>query len=182
MPAGHYEPGRKFAMRERISMQITMSLRQIIQEMSKHSKHIQETYKVTVPQLICLREVFEHGPISIGALTKIVYLNNSTVTGIVDRLEKREFLRRTRISKDRRQVHLEITEAGIDFIKTAPTPLQERFIERLAELDEEKVTMILWSLEMLVDMLGPEKTHFKIVSPPSHISQPKSDLATPEDL
>ena len=169
-------------MREQISMQIMMRLRQIIQEMAKHSKFIQETYHVTVPQLICLREVYEHGPISIGALTKIVYLNNSTVTGIVDRLEKRNLLKRTRISKDRRQVHLEITKEGVDFIQTAPTPLQERFVERLKKLDEERVTMILWSLEMLVDMLGPEKVHFEIAAPPSHISQPQNDLPANEEL
>ena len=71
---------------EQVSMQIIMRLRQIIQEMSKHSKLLLENYKISAPQLICLNEVFQHGPISIGALTKIVFLNNSTVTGIVDRL------------------------------------------------------------------------------------------------
>ena len=111
----------KQIMAEQISMQIIMRLRQILQEMSKHSKFILENHKITVPQLICLHEVYEHGPISFGALTKIVYLNNSTVTGIIDRLEKREFVRRTRISKDRRQVHVEITESGIKFIRQAPS-------------------------------------------------------------
>ena len=100
----------KQIMTEQVSMQIIMRIRHIIQEMSKYSKYILENYKITVPQLICLQEVYQHGPISIGALTKIVFLNNSTVTGIVDRLEKREFVKRVRISKDRRQVHLEITE------------------------------------------------------------------------
>jgi DNA-binding MarR family transcriptional regulator len=120
-------------MPEQFSMQIMMRLRQIFQEMSKHSKHIQENYKITVPQLICLQEVYEHGPISIGALTKIVFLNNSTVTGIVDRLEKRELVRRNRISKDRRQVHVEITDAGIKFIQEAPKPLHRRFYDRLKQ-------------------------------------------------
>jgi hypothetical protein len=44
-------------MPEQYSTQIMMRLRQIFQEMSKHSKHIQENYNVTVPQLLCLREV-----------------------------------------------------------------------------------------------------------------------------
>ena len=81
---------------EQVSMQIIMRLRQIIQEMSKHSKLLLENYKISTPQLICLNEVFQHGPISIGALTKIVFLNNSTVTGIIDRLEQRELVRRVR--------------------------------------------------------------------------------------
>jgi MarR family transcriptional regulator, organic hydroperoxide resistance regulator len=162
----------KQIMIEQVSMQIIMRIRQIIQEMSKYSKYILENYKITVPQLICLREVYQHGPISIGALTKIVFLNNSTVTGIVDRLEKREFVRRIRISKDRRQVHLEITEQGIKFIKKAPKPLQDQFIDRLKALDEEKITLILWSLEMLVDMLGNKEIKMELPAPPIHITQP----------
>lgn len=158
-------------MTEQVSMQIIMRIRQIIQEMSKYSKYILENYKITVPQLICLHEVYQHGPISIGALTKIVFLNNSTVTGIIDRLEKREYVRRVRISKDRRQVHLEITEPGIAFIKESPKPLQDRFMDRLKVLDEEKITLILWSLEMLVDMLGKKDTMMEIPTPPTHIAQ-----------
>jgi len=161
-------------MTEQVSMQIIMRIRQIIQEMSKYSKYILENYKITVPQLICLNEVYQHGPISIGALTKIVFLNNSTVTGIADRLEKREFVRRIRISKDRRQVHLEITEQGIEFLKKAPKPLQDQFIDRLKALDEEKITLILWSLEMLVDMLGNKETKIEFPAPPMHITQPDS--------
>ena len=153
-------------------MQIIMRIRQIIQEMSKYSKYLLENYKITIPQLICLHEVYQHGPISIGALTKIIFLNNSTVTGIIDRLEKREFVKRVRISKDRRQVHIEISGQGIKFLKKAPKPLQDRFMDRLKALDEEKITLILWSLEMLVDMLGSEDTKIEIPVPPIHITQP----------
>ena len=102
------------------------------------------------------------------------FLNNSTVTGIVDRLEKREFVRRIRISKDRRQVHLEITEQGIEFLKKAPKPLQDQFLDRLKSLDEEKITLILWSLEMLVDMLGNKESKMEMPTPPIHITLPDS--------
>jgi len=172
----------KIVMQEQVSMQIMMRLRQIIQGMAKHSKHIQESYKVTVPQLICLREVYEQGPISIGALTKILYLNHSSLTGIVDRLEKKGFLKRNRISKDRRQVHLEITTEGVQFIQTAPTPLQERFVEQLDKLDDEKVTMILWSLEKLVDMLAPGKISSEISSPLLHIAQIEGEITPQEEI
>ena len=165
---------------EQVSMQIIMRLRQIIQEMSRHSKLILEHYKISTPQLICLHEVFQHGPISIGALTKIVFLNNSTVTGIIDRLEKRDLVRRVRISKDRRQVHIEITEQGIEFTKKAPKPIQDQFMDRLIALDEEKIALILWSLEMLVDMHGTKESTMEIPTPPSHITQP-NDMMNVED-
>ena len=167
---------------EQVSMQIIMRLRQIIQEMSRHSKLLLENYKISTPQLICLNEVFQHGPISIGALTKIVFLNNSTVTGIIDRLEKRELVRRVRISKDRRQVHIEITEQGIAFIKKAPKPIQDQFMDRLVALDEDKIALILWSLEMLVDMLGTKERTMEIPTPPSHIAQPDGTIIVEDDI
>ncbi len=158
-------------MEENISMQIMMRLRQIVQGMAKHSKHLQEKYKITLPQLICLKEVSNHGPIAIGALSKIVFINNSTVTGIIDRLEKRNFVKRVRISRDRRQVHIEITEDGQQFIKDAPTPIHQQFIKQLEEMKDEDVSMILWGLELLVDMLGKTHQQEKVSAPPKHLLQ-----------
>jgi DNA-binding MarR family transcriptional regulator len=172
--------GDKQMQAEQVSMQIIMRVRQIIQEMSRYSKYLLENYKITVPQLICLHEVYQHGPISIGALTKIVFLNNSTVTGIIDRLEKREFVKRSRISKDRRQVHLEVTKPGINFIRIAPKPLQDKFINRLTELEKEKITLIMWSLEMLVDMLSDKEIKTDLPIPPIHIT-PTEDISKIEN-
>ena len=166
---------------EQISIQIIMRLRQINQELSKHAKHIQENFKITVPQLVCLHEVYEHAPIAIGALSKIVFMNNSTVTRIVDILEKRDLVKRTRISDDRRKIHLEVTDSGTEFIQDAPIPLQLRFFDRLKELDEKQVSMILWSLEILVDMLGDEISPLEI---PTHVtlSQLESDAPAPNQI
>lgn len=166
-------------MEENISMQIMMRLRQIVQEMSRHSKQLQEKYRITLPQLICLKEVANHGPIAIGALTKIVFINNSTVTGIIDRLETRKLVQRVRISKDRRQVHVEITEEGLKFIEDAPTPIHHQFIEKLENMEQEDVSMILWGLELLVDMLGQANPSSPATRPPKHVMQLEEDLVAP---
>ncbi len=166
-------------MEENISMQIMMRLRQIIQEMSRHSKQLQEKYNITLPQLICLKEVADHGPIAIGALTQIVFINNSTVTGIIDRLEKRKLVQRVRISQDRRQVHVEITRAGLKFLEDAPTPIHHRFMEKLEQMESKDVSMLLWGLELLVDMLGQSVPGSSLPEPPKHVMQPEEDLADP---
>ncbi|HKK98961.1 MAG TPA: MarR family transcriptional regulator [Desulfotignum sp.] len=166
-------------MEENISMQIMMRLRQIIQEMSRHSKQLQEKYKITLPQLICLKEVADHGPIAIGALTQIVFINNSTVTGIIDRLEKRKLVQRVRISQDRRQVHVEITRAGLKFLEDAPTPIHHRFMEKLEKMEPRDVSILLWGLELLVDMLDQSVPGANISETPKHIMHPEEDLVDP---
>ena len=137
-----------------VVLQIARHLRQITHELDRYSKYMQENYQITIPQLVCLREIHENGPIALGALSKIVYVNSSTVTGIVDRLEKRNLVRRTRVSKDRRQIHVEITEEGLEFIANAPGPLEEKFAQRISKLDRDEVKAILFAIEKLVKMLN----------------------------
>jgi len=140
-----------------IVLQIARRLRQITHEVDRYSKYMQENYQITIPQLVCLREIHENGPIALGALSKIVYVNSSTVTGIVDRLERRNLVRRTRVSKDRRQIHVEITEEGLEFIANAPGPLEEKFTQRISKLDKDEVKAILFAIEKLVTMLNPSE-------------------------
>ncbi len=166
-------------MENKISMQITMRLRQIIQEMSRHSKQLQEKYKITLPQLICLNEIADHGPIAIGALTQIVFINNSTVTGIIDRLERRNLVQRVRISKDRRQVHVEITQAGRNFLENAPTPIHHRFMEKLEKMNPRDVSVLMWGLELLVDMLARTDPDAPSPNPPPHLIDADDDISVP---
>ena len=132
---------------------VTKRLRQIAHELDKRSKYLQERYNVTVPQIITLREIYEHGPISFSELTHIVSLNNSTVTGIVDRLERQNLVQRTRTARDRRRIDLVITDAGIEFLQRIPPPIQEGLIEGLESMSQEDVDTITWAIDTLVQLL-----------------------------
>ena len=132
---------------------IVSGLRHIARELSVHSRFIQDNYNITMPQLVCLREISDSEPIPLGELTRLLHLNNSTVTGIVDRLEKRNLVRRVRQSRDRRQIHVETTDEGKRFIEKAPKPLQDHFIEQIRLMDPLEVDKILWAIGKLADML-----------------------------
>ncbi len=136
-------------------LHITRRLRQITHAISKHSKHLQETYRLTLPQVLCLLEVHRQGSVTIGSLTRTVALNNSTITGIVDRLERDELIRRVRTSRDRRQIHLEITDHGRKAVEKLPPPLAESFMIRFAELPSTEQEQIIDSLDTLSEMLNP---------------------------
>lgn len=143
-------------MVEPLFIHLTKRLREIARAFNKYSKYLQEHHHITIPQVICLREVHEHGPITLGALTKIVALNSSTVTGIVDRLEKQDLLQRTRTSSDRRQIHLQMTEKGIRFLTEIPAPVPQAFIEGVKRCSAEEVDHIVWAVDKLAGLLGGE--------------------------
>ncbi|MFW6368513.1 MAG: MarR family winged helix-turn-helix transcriptional regulator [Spirochaetota bacterium] len=136
-----------------IYIYITKRLRKIAHAINKHSKYLQESFKLTLPQIICLREIHEHGPITFGRLTRILALNNSTTTGIVDRLERDRLVRRVRSDRDRRQVSVEITEPGITILQDAPPPLNSEFIERFENLPEEEQESIVKAIDRLASLI-----------------------------
>ncbi len=144
-------------MVEPLFIHLTKRLRVIARAFNKYSKYLQEHHRITIPQVICLREVHEHGPLTLGALTRIVSLNNSTVSGIVDRLEKQELLQRVRTSSDRRQIHLQMTDKGLHFLTTIPTPVPERFIEGMSRFSDSEIDRIVWAVDQLAELLGDEE-------------------------
>ena len=72
----------------------------------------------------------------------------------MDRLEKRRLVRRVRQSRDRRQIHVEITAEGADFIENAPDPLRDRFVTRLKAMAPEEFEKILWAIDTLAVMMN----------------------------
>ena len=159
MVKGHYETDQQLV--EPVFIHITKRLRQIAHAINKHSKYLQEKHQITVPQIICLREIYEHGPISFSALTKIVALNNSTVTGIVDRLERQELVQRTRTSADRRQIHIKITDKGVEFLQNTPPPISDQLIDGLKQYSEDEINQIIWAIDQVAILLdtGEQREH-----------------------
>ena len=108
---------------------VLISLRKIIQSIDLHSRFLVKQVGLTGPQLIILREVLKSGEIPIGKLSKTISLSQATVTGILDRLEKRGLLTRQRSETDRRQVFLQVTQTGKELLKNAPPLMRESFVE-----------------------------------------------------
>jgi len=132
---------------------ILRSLRRIIRAIDQHSRQLTQETRLTVPQLVCLRQLLSSGPSTPGDLARTVFLSQATVTGILDRLETRELIERHRSSPDRRRVIVSLTRAGRSLATEMPWPLQERFAERLAAMPVEGQRTIDSVLRQIVDMM-----------------------------
>lgn len=132
---------------------ILISLRRIIRAIDLHSRALSSRFNLTVPQLVCLRQIFRSGPCSPGDLARRVSLSQATITGIIDRLEARSLVSRVRGQTDRRKVTVSLTESGRKLAETMPWPLQERFAERLFALPEQDQARINQVLDQIVHMM-----------------------------
>jgi MarR family transcriptional regulator, organic hydroperoxide resistance regulator len=61
----------------------------------------------------------ERGPMQMNDISAEIHVENSTVTGLVDRLESRGFVVRTTVKRDRRKWHIAITDRGSAEIQKA---------------------------------------------------------------
>ena len=111
---------------------------------------------VTGPQLMVLREARRIGSAPISALARKVNLSQPTVSGIVDRLGRRGFVRRDRSASDRRTVAVTITPEGERVLRDAPSLLQDRFHSELERLEKFEQTQILATLQRIAWMMNAE--------------------------
>lgn len=108
---------------------------------------------LTVPQLFLLRQLVQSGPSSISDLAEKLNLANSTVSGIVDRLERDGFVSRTRDKVDRRIVYVHLTEHAERFKAQVPE-FQKKFLTELLQgVDEVTLQDMLTSFGRLHDLI-----------------------------
>jgi DNA-binding MarR family transcriptional regulator len=137
----------------RHGLRVLQALRQIIRAVDLYSRHLLREYEITGPQLITLLTVKEYELVTVSAIAGHIYLSPSTVIGILDRLETKGLIRRDRDLKDRRLVHVSLTEQGKALARNAPSPLQDAFAGAMRKLPETELVMIAESLERIVGLM-----------------------------
>ncbi|MFC9897250.1 MarR family winged helix-turn-helix transcriptional regulator [Nocardia sp. NPDC127579] len=89
--------------------------------------------------------VLRRGPVAMRALADTMACDASNITGIINRLEKREFVRRETSPSDRRVTHLVITPDGervADAIRAKMLTTREG-LARLSEQDRDRLHALL---------------------------------------
>ncbi len=132
---------------------ITRSLRRIIRAVGLYSRELLRRRNLTTSQLATLRQLGRHGALSAGELARGISVSQATITGIVDRLESRGLVTRSRDAEDRRRVVIDLAAAGREVVASSPPPLHERFMVRLAELPEAERRRIDRTLARIVEMM-----------------------------
>ncbi len=135
---------------------IVVALRRIVRAIDLQSRRMVEACGLTGPQVVVLREAARCEAASVGVLARAVSLSQPTVSGIIERLEKRGLARRERSDQDRRSVVVTATDEGRRVLAEAPSLLQDRFRRELAHLEQWEQTQILSILQRLAGMMDAE--------------------------
>jgi len=133
--------------------EILFLIRKLIHGNDLYTKELSKKYHVTSAQLNCLLTLYENGPLPPSQIARFMMVRSSTVTGVIDRLEQKNFLKRERNSLDRRIITICLTDAGKKMAQAAPPPIQQKVLDGLRRLPEEKLDQIIAALNTLASML-----------------------------
>lgn len=98
------------------------------------ARHVADEGGITMSQFGVLEALLHLGPLSQGDLGQKLLLSGSNVTTVIDNLEKRGFVTRTRRPGDRRVVDVELTDSG------------RKLIARLFPAHARRITNLLSAL------------------------------------
>ena len=115
---------------------------------------------VTVQQCYTL-EALVDGPKSMSALAAEVALHQSTLTRIVDKLEKQNLMIRRRKENNQRSVEVQITEAGQQVHALLKAQSSQVISELLDLIPDKRRVAVVESMEELANLLDPGNEAFR---------------------
>ena len=122
--------------------EIVESIVYLYTENRRRMKSLASSHGLTGPQWTVVTALSGRGDLSLSALSEQIQAKNSTVTGIVDRMEREGWVSRARSTRDRRVVHIRLTSKGRELARLVsretPAPLRSALgglaLEELAAL------------------------------------------------
>lgn len=109
---------------------------------------------LTTPQIMLMATLSKHGSMKISELSEKLKLSNSTISGIVDRLENQGYVERVRNKEDRRVVHVSISEKSSKLTHSAiHEKLEADLTMKLDKAKPGEIEDIVKGLETLKSLL-----------------------------
>ncbi|WP_437601625.1 MarR family winged helix-turn-helix transcriptional regulator [Sorangium sp. So ce590] len=118
-------------------------------ESRRLTKGMASGFGLTGPQLTILKLLESFQDLSLSTLSERIRAQNSTVTGIVDRMEREGLVRRERSSADRRVVHIRLSEKGARLAREIQVEPMEIFRSALLSLSSTDLRDLLRILTKL---------------------------------
>lgn len=133
--------------------QIVQGLRRIVKALQTYSQDVRSAYGLTGPQLWALKTLQREGTLTVGRLAAALAVHQSSISILLDRLEKRGLVRRIRTRSDRRIVQVELTKRGASMAADAPDAAQGRLLHALGSMTAEHLRRTRRVVDRLVDAM-----------------------------
>ncbi|UOE75586.1 MarR family winged helix-turn-helix transcriptional regulator [Parageobacillus thermoglucosidasius] len=131
-----------FHLNEKTVVELEKLFRYIAEILKQRGREILTQYPITPPQFVALQWLLEEGDLTIGELSNKMYLACSTITDLVDRMEKNGLVARIKDQHDRRVVRIHLLEEGERIIEEVIKKRQYDLAQVLKSFSDEEIVFL----------------------------------------
>ena len=139
----------------KLENQICFPLYACAKEIVKAYKPYLDELDLTYTQYITMMVMWEHKELRVKEVGSYLYLDSSTLTPLLKRLEEKGYVSRRRSTEDERDLIVTITDAGTALREKALTVPQR--LAACVNLDPEKAQALYGILYEVLGRLGPKE-------------------------
>jgi len=141
---------------ENKAIEIVKNLKGIMDLFGKAVKSEFKEKNLTSSQVMVIGILSHRKELKTSELSKELGLSNSTVSGILDRLEEKNLIERIRSEKDRRVIKVRINKEFKNSMSDKYMGVEEKITNIINKSPNEEIDFILTGLENLRKMLEEE--------------------------
>jgi len=131
------------------SYEVLALLKEVNHTLKKQMFQQFKKYHLSGSEIMAVIIAIHDGDMKISELSDRMNLSMSTVSGIVDRLEKADVFERRKDEKDRRVVRVGITKAYRELSKMDFVAFESRINSALSRISDEEYHQMIQSLKLL---------------------------------
>src|SRR5690625_2849311 len=130
-------------MKENLDLKSFVVLMKAAKSVEQRIKKDIRNYGIATSEFTVLESLYHKGKQTVQQISNAVLINSGSITYVIDKLEAKKFVERKHGKKDRRVVHIEITEVGKEFMDDV-FPKHQKVIEEIFEdINTEEKQLII---------------------------------------
>jgi len=139
-------------------MQLVELLRRINKEISKGLVLIFREQKLSIAEISVLMRMNRRPACRASELATMIGIPASTVTGILDRLERRDLIERRQDPNDRRSILITETQKTKDFIADLMAPMEDMLREAFRTMPDSRTRRLIEDLRFILEALEQQSS------------------------
>lgn len=143
-------------------LEILQKFRIIVSATQKYSQRVEKQLGVTGAQLWIMKEIDVTPGLRVGEVAKKLAIHQTTASNLLDALEKKGMIGKTRQVTDQRIVNLSLTEKGKLLMKKAPEPVRGLLPEALSQMKGDDLLRLGESMDVLLQSIQQVDEEFAL--------------------
>jgi DNA-binding MarR family transcriptional regulator len=148
------DAGGPAALEQARRLAVLQKLRIIVRSAQRHSTWTEKQCGVSGAQLWIMQELETAPGLKVGEIAARLAIHQTTTSNLLDELQKKSLVIKTRDDTDQRVVRLTLSDSGAQLLRQAPKPAQGLLPGALMRMEGAPLHTLDEGLQHLLDSIG----------------------------